>query len=214
MQMIDALEYYIEDIEFHDPELMTNLQYLGKLPEVMSSEQLLSLEFETIGLQGRWKELIGDPSVGFSMMVFGQPKSGKSTLMLEFAQHLAENHGKTLYVAIEEGFGYTLKDKIQRVGANSNKLSFAADMPKKLDGLDFVFIDSISRGGMEIEDLIKLHEQNPRVGFIYIFHTTKDGRFRGGNHYAHEVDVIVEVAPEEVKASGRFSPSSTLPRAQ
>ena len=126
MQMIDALEYYIEDIEFHDPELMTNLQYLGKLPEVMSSEQLLSLEFETIGLQGRWKELIGDPSVGFSMMVFGQPKSGKSTLMLEFAQHLAENHGKTLYVAIEEGFGYTLKDKIQRVGANSNKLSFAA----------------------------------------------------------------------------------------
>ena len=89
MQMIDALEYYIEDIEFHDPELMTNLQYLGKLPEVMSSEQLLSLEFETIGLQGRWKELIGDPSVGFSMMVFGQPKSGKSTLMLEFAQHLA-----------------------------------------------------------------------------------------------------------------------------
>ena len=74
MQMIDALEYYIEDIEFHDPELMTNLQYLGKLPEVMSSEQLLSLEFETIGLQGRWKELIGDPSVGFSMMVLWAAK--------------------------------------------------------------------------------------------------------------------------------------------
>ena len=91
----------------------------------------------------------------------------------------AENHGRALYVAIEEGFGYTLKDKIQRVGATSSQLSFAAEMPKQLNGLDFVFIDSISRGGMEIEDLIKLQEQYPRVGFIYIFHTTKDGRFRG-----------------------------------
>lgn len=214
MQMIEVLEHYIEDIEYEDPELAYNLQYLGKLPEVMSSEQLLSMEFETIGLQGKWKELIGDPSVGFSMMVFGQPKSGKSTLMLELAQYLAENHGKTLYVAIEEGFGYTLKDKIQRVGATSSQLSFAAEMPKKLDGLDFVFIDSISRGGMEIEDLIKLQEQHPRVGFIYIFHTTKDGRFRGGNHYAHEVDVIVEVSPEEINASGRFGPKNQLANQQ
>jgi len=187
-----------------------NPQYLGKLPEIMTSQQLLSLDFETIGLQGKWRELIGDPSVGFSMMVFGQPKSGKSTLMLEFAQHLAEHHGKTLYVAIEEGFGYTLKDKIERVGATSENLSFAAEMPQSLYGLDFVFIDSISRGGLEIEDLIQLQEKYPRVGFIYIFHTTKDGRFRGGNHYAHEVDVIVEVSPEEISASGRFGAQSTL----
>ncbi|REJ62105.1 MAG: hypothetical protein DWQ21_07240 [Bacteroidetes bacterium] len=210
MQMIEALENYIEDIEYDEPDLEFNLQYLGKLPSVMSSEQLLSMEFETIGLQGKWKELIGDPSVGFSMMVFGQPKSGKSTLMIEFAQYLAENHGRTLYVAIEEGFGYTLKDKIQRVGATSSQLSFAADMPQKLDDLDFVFIDSISRGGMEIEDLIKLQEQYPMVGFIYIFHTTKDGRFRGGNHYAHEVDVIVEVTPEEIKSSGRFTVANVI----
>jgi hypothetical protein len=212
MQMIEVLEHYIEDIEYEKPELAYNLQYLGKLPDVMSPEQLLSMEFETIGLQGKWKELIGDPSVGFSIMVFGQPKSGKSTLMLEFAQHLAGNHGKTLYVAIEEGFGYTLKDKIQRVGATSSQLSFAAEMPKKLDGLDLVYIDSISRGGFEIEDLIKLQEQYPRIGFIYIFHTTKDGRFRGGNHYAHEVDVIIEVSPEEVNASGRFGAKSFIKR--
>jgi hypothetical protein len=119
---------------------------------------------------------------------------------------------KTTARRSEEGFGYTLKDKIQRIGATSSQLSFAADMPKKLDGLDFVFIDSISRGGLEIEDLIKLQEQYPRVGFIYIFHTTKDGRFRGGNHYAHEVDVIVEVAPEEIRTSGRFGPASLVKR--
>lgn len=214
MQMLDELNYYLEDMDDDDPEMGINPQYLGKLPEIMTSQQLLSLDFETVGLQGKWRELIGDPSVGFSMMVFGQPKSGKSTLMLEFAQYLAENHGKTLYVAIEEGFGYTLKDKIARVGATSENLSFAAEMPKSLEGLDFVFIDSISRGGLEIEDLIKLQEQYTRVGFIYIFHTTKDGRFRGGNHYAHEVDVIVKVSPEEISASGRFASNNQIAHAK
>src|SRR4030043_997194 len=31
-------------------------------------------------------------SVGFSAMVFGLPKSGKSTLCIDFARHLAEHH--------------------------------------------------------------------------------------------------------------------------
>ena len=208
----EELSLYLENPDKVDMVVAPTTQELGKLPEVLSSQQLLAMEFETIGLKGKWKELIGNPSIGFSMMVFGQPKSGKSTLMMEFAQYLAVHHGKTLYVAIEEGFGYTLKDKIQRVGANSSNLSFAANMPETLTGLDFVFIDSISRGGLEIEDLIKLQEEYPKIGFIYIFHTTKDGRFRGGNHYAHEVDVIVEVSPEEIKASGRFGPAITTIR--
>ena len=48
-------------------------------------------------------------------MVFGQPKSGKSNLMLEFAHHLAREHGEVLYCAIEEGFGYTLQEKVGRL---------------------------------------------------------------------------------------------------
>jgi hypothetical protein len=38
---------------------------------------------------GKWKELIGDPSVGFTAMVFGKPKMGKSYLCIEFAGYLA-----------------------------------------------------------------------------------------------------------------------------
>jgi hypothetical protein len=209
----DALTQYFMGVDKHkDTAPAVINQQLGQLPEVISSTDLLKMEFETIGLEGKWKDLIGDPSVGFSMMVYGQPKSGKSTLMLEFAQYLAEHHGKTLYVAIEEGFGYTLKEKIQRIGATSPNLSFAAKVPTKLDGLAFVFIDSISRGGFELEDLIQFREANPKASFIYIFHTTKDGRFRGGNQYAHEVDVILEVSPDEIHSSGRFAMASTQRR--
>jgi KaiC/GvpD/RAD55 family RecA-like ATPase len=53
------------------------------------------------------------PSVGSSCMVYGKPKSGKSTMRIDFVHHLAVNHGKVLYAAIEEGYGYTMKEKLQ-----------------------------------------------------------------------------------------------------
>jgi predicted ATP-dependent serine protease len=153
---------------------------------------------------------MGDPSVGFTAMVFGQPKSGKSTLMLEFAHHLAVHHGDVLYVAIEEGYGYTLKEKIARIGAVHARLNFSEALPKDVSTYDYVFIDSVSRAGMELEDLVKLKNRYPRTSFVFIFHATKDGKFRGGNELAHEVDVIIEVENKIATASGRFNAGGQL----
>lgn len=174
------------------------------LAGVVSSQDLMNMDFETIGLTGRFRELIGDPSVGFTAMVFGQPKSGKSTLMLDFAHYLAGNHGEVLYVAFEEGYGYTLKEKISRIGAIHPSLHFAEGLPGSLGRYQFVFIDSVSRAGMELEDMIALKSKYPQTSFIFIFHATKDGRFKGGNELAHEVDVIIEVENGLAKGKGRF----------
>jgi len=172
---------------------------------VMASGELMRMKFETIGLRGKFRELIGDPAVGFTAMVFGQPKSGKSTLMLEFAHHLAREHGEVLYCAIEEGYGYTLQEKIARLRTVHERLNFSDRVPRDLSGYDFVFIDSVSKAGMELDDLVQLKRSNPRTSFVFIFHSTKQGQFRGGNALAHEVDVIIEVEPGVVKASGRFN---------
>ena len=177
---------------------------------VMPSGELMRMKFETIGLRGKFRELIGDPAVGFTAMVFGQPKSGKSTLMLEFAHHLAREHGEVLYCAIEEGYGYTLQEKIARLGTVHERLIFSDRVPSDLSAYDFVFIDSVSKAGMELEDLVKLKHANPRTSFVFIFHSTKQGQFRGGNELAHEVDVIIEVEPGVVKASGRFNAGGIL----
>lgn len=174
------------------------------LSGVMSSTELVRMDFETIGLKGKFCELIGDPSVGFTAMVFGQPKSGKSTLMLEFAHYLSIHHGEVLYVAFEEGYGYTLKEKITRIGAVHPRLNFSESLPKDVSSYDFVFIDSVSRAGMELEDLVKLKNSFPQTSFLFIFHATKEGKFRGGNELAHEVDVIIEVENGLAKGKGRF----------
>ncbi|MFN8209254.1 MAG: AAA family ATPase, partial [Bacteroidales bacterium] len=176
----------------------------SRLPEVIPSTDLPGMHFETIGLQGKYRELIGDPSVGFSAMVYGLPKSGKSTLCIDFAKHLAENHGKVLYVAIEEGFGYTLKEKFERLNAIHPNLEIAEKLPEDLSPFQFVFIDSVSKAGLTADALTELRKQNPSIAFIYIFHTTKDGKFRGKQDFAHDVDVIIEVEKGEARANGRF----------
>jgi len=162
------------------------------------------MEFETIGLKGKYRELIGDPSVGFSAMVYGLPKSGKSTLCIDFARYLAQHHGKVLYIAIEEGFGYTLKEKLQRLQAIHSNLYVSESVPDNLTAYNYVFIDSVSRANLDMETLRKLRQDNPRTAFIFIYHTTKGGNFRGKQEHAHEVDVIVEVADGKAKGNGRF----------
>jgi predicted ATP-dependent serine protease len=177
---------------------------------VISSTELAGMQFETIGLQGKYRELIGDPSVGFTAMVYGLPKSGKSTLCIDFARHLAEQHGKVLYVAIEEGFGYTLKEKFERLKAIHPNLVIAEMLPDDLSQFQFIIIDSVSKAGLSTDDLTSLRKQYPKISFIYIFHTTKVGNFRGKQGFAHDVDVIIEVKNGVARGNGRFGVEGDL----
>jgi hypothetical protein len=177
---------------------------------IVNSGELLKMDFQTIGLQGKYRELIGDPSVGFFAMVFGLPKSGKSTMCLDFANHLAANHGKVLFCAIEEGFGYTLKEKIERLKANHPNLYVTDRVPEHLDQFKFVFIDSVSKAGLEVSDMDEMRKMNPNTSFIFIYHTTKEGKFRGVNAHAHEVDVIIEVEKGKATSTGRFNAGGSV----
>ena len=180
------------------------IEELSEPADIIPSTELAGMEFKTIGLQGKYRELIGDPCVGFSAMVFGLPKSGKSTLCIDFAKYLAEHHGKVLYCAIEEKFGYTLQEKMERLRATHPNLYVSETIPTELSKYGFVFIDSVSRADLTIEDLNNLRRNNHGVAFIFIFHSTKNGQFRGQNQFAHDVDVIIEVKEGEAKGNGRF----------
>jgi hypothetical protein len=177
---------------------------------IVSSGELLAMDFQTIGLKGKYRELIGDPSVGFTAMVYGLPKSGKSTMCLDFANYLASHHGKVLYCAIEEGFGYTLKEKIERLKAHHSNLYITDRVPENLNDFQFVFIDSVSKAGMDVNAIDQLRKMHPDTSFIFIYHTTKEGNFKGVNEHAHEVDVIVQVDKGEATSTGRFNAGGSM----
>ncbi|MBI3234946.1 MAG: hypothetical protein HYZ42_13085, partial [Bacteroidetes bacterium] len=173
---------------------------------IMNSMDIINLEFDTIGFKGIWKEFIGDPIKGFTAMVFGMPKFGKSTLCLEFAGYLARNHGKVLYVAKEEQIGGTLISKLRETNVAHPNLESVGTIPQDLSAYDFVFLDSVTKLGLTPADLTRLKNEYPDISFIYVFQVTKQGAFRGANGYQHDVDVVIEVPERGVAVQyGRFN---------
>ncbi len=173
---------------------------------VMNSVDFSKLEFDSIGLKDKWLKLIGDPAPGFSAMVFGKPKMGKSYLCVDFAGYLARNHGPVLYVAREEKLDATLQKKLRDKDVAHPNLFVSDYLPEDLSPYQFVFIDSVNKLGLSPDDIEKLRSENKGKSFIFVFQTTKEGNFRGTNEFQHDVDVVIEV-PEKGRAVqfGRFN---------
>jgi hypothetical protein len=186
--------------------LCQNLNGVNTKPAIMNSMDFANMEFDTLGFTGKWLELIGDPSSNFTAMVFGKPKMGKSYLCIDFAGYLARSHGKVLYVAKEEGLDYTLQQKLNDKNVKHPNLFVASILPNDLSAYDFIFLDSVTKLRLTPEDLTRIKNENPSKSFIFIFQSTKDGKFRGTNTFQHDVDVVIEV-PERGKAiqMGRFN---------
>jgi hypothetical protein len=173
---------------------------------VMNSVDFMKLHFEKIGFQSPWREFIGDPSRGFTMMVYGRPKFGKSFLCLDFATYLARQHGKVLYIAKEETLDDTLQIKMKKKAAEHPNLTLADGIPDDLSIYEYIFLDSVNSLNLTPSDLDALERKYKGKSFIYIFQVTKAGLFRGNNSFQHNVDVVVEL-PEIGKAVqyGRFN---------
>ena len=173
---------------------------------IMPSIDFTNLQFNTIGFKDKWLDFIGNPAPGFTAMVFGMPKMGKSYLCIDFAGYLARNHGKVLYVAKEEKLDMTLQDKINDTNVAHENLTVADGIPNDLNNYDFIFLDSVNKLGLTSKDLEKLKSNNKGKSFVYVFQATKGGQFKGNNEFQHDVDVVIEI-PERGKATqfGRFN---------
>lgn len=174
--------------------------------KVVNSGELKNAEFETLPFTGKWHDLVGAPCPGFTCLIYGAPKLGKSTLAIDFAKYLAENFGKTLYVAAEEGIGEQLSDKIKRLGAEHPRLFFADKLPADIGKYGFVFIDSINRAKLDYDALLQLKADYPKTSFFYVSQVTKDGSYRGSRELEHDVDCVIEVDRiGHARGYGRFA---------
>ena len=201
-----------EDIKNNPIATSTPIDLKGITPPaIIPSSDLANMHFDTLGFKDKWLSFIGDPCKGFTAMVFGMPKTGKSYLCIEFANYLSLNHGKVLYVSKEEFMSPTLVSKLKDKNAVHANLDIAGSLPDDLSSYDFVFLDSVSSMKLSVDELKKLKEKNPNISFIYIFHVTKNGKARGTNEYMHNVDIVIQI-PEKGKAVqfGRFNQGGAM----
>jgi hypothetical protein len=174
--------------------------------KILNSQDVIELKTDKLGFSGKWLTFIGNPSRGFSAMIFGRPKYGKSYLAIDFAGYLARYHGKVLYIAYEEGFDDTLKQKLQEKNVAHPNLFVSDYIPTNISSYDFVFIDSVNKAGLSPEELDLLERKNTGISFIYIFQTTKDGNHKGAMEHKHNVDVVIEVPERGIATQyGRYN---------
>ncbi len=151
------------------------------MPKVMNSMDFANMQFNTIGLKGKWFNLIGDPSPNFSTMVFGKPKMGKSCLCIDFAGYLARNHGKVLYVAKEEGLDFTLQKKLNDKDVKHENLYVASKLLDDLNPYLYFFLGSVNKLGLTADNLTVLRKRYPYKSFVFIFSNYLGWEFSWGN---------------------------------
>jgi hypothetical protein len=166
----------------------------NELNGVMTAEQVAKMEFEKLNLTGKWAALIGQPATNFDMMIFGQPGSGKTTFLLSFGHYLATNFGSVLYVSGEEYNSAPLTEKLNLLPSLPKNLHFVKDLRNiPVGNYQFVILDSITDLGVDLESYKLMREKYPDTAFILILQTTKDGKFKGGKEWEHEVEIAGEV---------------------
>lgn len=178
----------------------------------MRSTDFAQNDFYPMGITGRWKQLLGSICEPFRLMVYGKGGSGKSTLCLEFAHYLADQMGKTvLFVANEEGFGATLKEKLKRLKASHPDLYVVDELPSDLSKYDIVFLDSADSLRLSPQEADKLCKKHPKISLGTIHKVTKTGSFRGSAEWEHDCDTSVVVANGVAKAEkNRFGGKGIL----
>lgn len=186
--------------------------------EALTAQELTTHEIERYHLGEPWNELIGQPSIPFQTLIFGKPKSGKSIMSLIFADHLARNCGSVLYIASEEGYKGTLKDKVNEFTTKPENLHFVdlRDFEQIYDftdrkKFDFVFIDSVDFCKITADQVEILKANNPATSFAIVKQATKGGDFRGSQEFAHNCDVIIEVKDGVAYSKGRFNAGGEIP---
>ncbi|MEN7547829.1 hypothetical protein AAG747_07910 [Rapidithrix thailandica] len=198
------------------PELesrsLEGIRMEAKTPKgVMSAGDLQKMDFKVLPFSGKWAEFIGQPSENFYLIIYGKPKMGKSNLAFQLAKYLG-SFGKVLYVAAEEGFGLTLKTKMEENGIAAEDPVHFSDarhlegVKRHLDqGYAVCFIDSINVLDLEPEEFERFRKSYPNTAFVCIMQSTKSGNFRGSQEWTHNADSIVNLdEPGLATCRGRF----------
>ncbi len=162
---------------------------------VLTAEEMANRKFDMLNFSEPWLSLIGKPASNFTIMFHGEPGAGKTTLLLKFAQYLALNLGKVLYISSEEFAASTLTEKINELlNPLPPNLSFTENLKEAdLSDYEFVILDSINDLGLNLQEYKALRKEHPNVAFILILQHTKDGRYRGGKDWEHEVEIAGKV---------------------
>lgn len=160
---------------------------------------------------GEVDEVLGGGIVpGGVMLLSGDPGVGKSTLVLQIAAAVAENHN-VLYVSGEES-DRQLKMRAERLGVGGSNLSILAETNADvisstiaagkydlaiIDSIQTIYTDALTGAAGSVgqvtasSQMLEGVAKKNSVAMMIIGHVTKDGSIAGPKILEHLVDVVL-----------------------
>lgn len=148
---------------------------------------------------------------GGLVLLGGDPGIGKSTLLLESANKIADKNNKVLYISGEESL-QQLKMRANRMNVNSENLSFLSEInmdyiketilqenPKVviIDSIQTMYSPDISSSPGSVSQIrentnaLMQIAKKDNITIILVGHVTKDGNLAGPRVLEHMVDTVL-----------------------
>ena len=177
--------------------------------------QMLGKKYAATEMPQKWHEALGDISKPFRWLVFGNPKHGKTSFLLQFCKDMALTGNKVFYNSMEEGDSKTMQAAMIRVGMSevTNGKFILGDrdtLPEMIEKLRknkaaIVVIDSRDYMNMSTSDYKKITTLFPRKSFVIVcWEQSKKPLGKYAKDMAFMVDMITHVEDHIATTNGRF----------
>lgn len=191
-----------------------------KVPPAYSYSDIEKMKFITLPFEGVWKELIGEPEIAGSWIIWGKSANGKTRFALQLAKYLA-GFQKVYYNSLEEGLKLSFKNALEanNIKAVGSKFCFHKEkLPQMRARLDkdrspnIIVIDSLQHFRISIADYYNLIEDFPKKLFIFISHANgSEPKGELGDEIRYNSDVKIRVnqfiaTPVETTRYGGYKP--------
>lgn len=146
-----------------------------------SPKDIAGMRHKVLPLEGRWRDVFGEPELGDTWFITGSSASGKSSFVMQFAKMLC-GMGPVLYVSLEEGVGLSMQRRLEQFKMSEVQGSFRIITDGDYEALrerlhkpksaKFVIVDSYQvahdEGGWEYLKTKALIDEFPRKTFVFI----------------------------------------------
>lgn len=160
----------------------------------------LSKTFATYQLPEIWVQAVGEISDPFTWLVFGKPKNGKTSFLLQFCKAMCLSGVKVYYNSMEEGASKTMQDAFIRLDMSSipdglftlgDRDTFAEMIDKlKKNRARVVIIDSRDYMKLTTDQWKKLTTMFPKKSFVLVC-WEQSGKPLG--KYAKDIEFMVSM---------------------
>ncbi|MCB9198089.1 MAG: hypothetical protein H6600_06495 [Flavobacteriales bacterium] len=171
-----------------------------------SGQEILSLDFESIKLNGNLGDFIGKLiREKCAIALTGDSGAGKSTFSFQLAEAFLSQKLSVAYFSLEAGFTESMKGLIKKFSLNRSNFSAFDDgglkeVRSEASNFDCVVIDSYSKISAKAIDFENLRQDFPNTIFIVIFQKTTDGKIRGGSSILYNSTATIDI---KVTSSGK-----------